>query len=127
MIQFSFFTPVTRRLCVAGVAGTTALMLLAGVGHAQVDPATALPVAPIITSMRFESVISRYKPMTDQKLGSWREANDTVTRIGGWRAYLKESQSPEAVTPEAAGVPATVVPPATPVTANPHAGHGARP
>ena len=73
--------------------------------------------APPLT---FESTLSRYKPMTDQKLGSWRDANDTVTRIGGWRTYLKEAQMPDAKTTTPA------VAPATPAAANPHAGHGVK-
>ena len=83
--------------------------------------AAASVVAPPLT---FESTLSRYKPMTDQKLGSWREANDTVTRIGGWRTYLKEAQMPDAKTTTPASAPAT---PAIPAVANPHAGHGVKP
>ena len=117
-----------------------ATMVFAGVAYAQHDH--AMPVAPQTLSasattpsaspialgaavpLRFESVLSRYKPMTDQKLGSWREANDTVTRIGGWRTYLKEAQAPEVTE---SSVPAAPVKPAAPPTANPHAGHGAKP
>ncbi len=127
MVQFSFPASSVRRLRVAPVVSATALTLLAAVAHAQLDRATATPIAPSTTSLRFDSVISRYKPMTDQKLGSWREANDTVSRIGGWRAYLKESQASDAVTPVVAEVPAATVAPVTPTTANPHAGHGAKP
>lgn len=117
-----------------------ATMVFAGVAYAQHEH--AMPVAPqthsaIATSpsarpiafgapvpLRFESVLSRYKPMTDQKLGSWREANDTVTRIGGWRTYLKESQAPEVTESSVPVAPAKTAAPPTP---NPHAGHGAKP
>lgn len=30
---------------------------------------------------------------------SWREANDTTARIGGWRAYAREAQQPDAAGP----------------------------
>ena len=28
----------------------------------------------------------------------WRDANDTVSRIGGWRAYAREAQAPAPAT-----------------------------
>ena len=76
-------------------------------------PAAAAIVAPPPTNaLGYESVFTRYKSYRDEKTGSWREANDTVERIGGWRAYAKEAQQPEA---------------ATPAKPNPHAGHGSKP
>ena len=129
-----------RRMRSLVAFGIGATMVFAGVAYAQHDH--AMPVAPQTLSasattpsappialgapvpLRFESVLSRYKPMTDQKLGSWREANDTVTRIGGWRTYLKESQAPEVTE---SSVPVAPAKPAAPPTPNPHAGHGAKP
>lgn len=49
------------------------------------------------------SPLARYRSAGDVELGSWREANDTVTRIGGWRAYAREAHAPAA----AASAPAT--------------------
>jgi hypothetical protein len=95
--------------------------------HARVlsSPATAnVTAATTVTPLKFESTLSRYKPMTDQKLGSWREANDTVTRIGGWRAYLKEAQAPDDKSPTPTNAPAA---PGTRAAPNPHDGHGAKP
>lgn len=122
----------TRAMLVVGV------LLSASATQAQVAHDHSLPSSAAVSSkatvqalpLRFESTLSRYKPMTDQKLGSWREANDTVTRIGGWRTYLKEAQAPDVkattpgVAPDAPNAPAT---PATPAAANPHAGHGVKP
>jgi len=73
-------------------------------------------------------VLSRYTPMTDQKLGSWRDANDTVARIGGWRSYLKESQTPDAEVPATPPVPAAPAAPAAvaPATLILHVSHGAK-
>jgi hypothetical protein len=51
-------------------------------------------------------------------VGSWREANDTVNRIGGWRAYAREAKPPESPPPAANGTAAAVAP------AKPAAGHG---
>ena len=134
-----------RRMRAPVAFSVGATMLFTGVSYAQHDH--AMPSAPpsaMTTSttsapgsaadralpLQFESVLSRYKPMTVQKLGSWREANDTVTRIGGWRSYLKESQTPDApepTKPSVPGEPTGTTKPATSVAPNPHAGHGAKP
>lgn len=42
----------------------------------------------------YTSPLADYKPFVDEKVMSWKEANDTVGRIGGWREYLKESSVP---------------------------------
>lgn len=83
--------------------------------------ASGAPAASLVQPLLFESTLSRYQAMTDQKPGSWRDANDTVTRIGGWRAYLKEAQTPDA---QVAPKP---VSPANRGASNPHAGHGGKP
>ena len=126
----------------ARVNSAVVMTLMSASVHAQVahdhaamtkaPPVVATPGAPPtntpsmsnpVATLNFESVFARYKPMTDQKLGSWREANDTVTRIGGWRAYLKESQAPEVTAPASPAAPSK---PAAPTAANPHADHGAK-
>ena len=103
-------------------------LLSASASHAQTthdhSRVSSSPPTAAATPLKFESTMLRYKPMTDQKLGSWRDANDTVTRIGGWRTYLKEAQTPDARTTTPAAAPAA---PAMPAVANPHAGHGAKP
>ena len=92
-------------------------------------PTTAVapvsPVAPVTPSsspLRYESVFARYQSYRDEKTGSWREANETVDRIGGWRAYAKEAQQPDSVAPIA---PTRAQPQTT--KPNPHAGHGGKP
>jgi hypothetical protein len=104
---------------------------LVSVSHAQHDHAASAPPTSSPVTLKFDSVLSQYKPMTDQKLGSWRDANDTVTRIGGWRAYLKQSQTPDATrpVPAAPSVPAPSPAPSqlAPKAADPHAGHGTKP
>ena len=63
------------------------------------DPKASVPV------LSYESSFSRSRLLTDEKPVSWREANDTVTRIGGWRVYAREAQQPDS-TPNAAAAPA---------------------
>jgi len=123
----------------AGALLAVTVLLSLGASHSQVthDHSPASPPAtkaatgsmatPTGSPLAFESTLSRYKPMTDQKLGSWREANDTVTRIGGWRSYLKEAQAPDAKTTTPQAAPAGPIAPPTPAAPNPHVGHGAKP
>ncbi len=154
--MFLFFSrisgaPPMRSTVAAGVAGVGATLLFAGLAQAQHDHGKPIATSPPTGSgasrtgaiaasatpnaagtsmpLQFESVLSRYKPMTDQKLGSWREANDTVTRIGGWRTYLKESQAPDTAAPATTAPSTTARPvaPNAPTAPNPHAGHGAKP
>lgn len=83
---------------------------LAGAAIAQM-PA---PAAPATTE--FRSALDGYQPYTDEKIVPWKEANDSVGRIGGWRAYAKEAQQGAApAAPDAASQP------------DPHAGHGKPP
>lgn len=52
------------------------------------------------------------RPAADGPI-SWREANDTVTRIGGWRVYAREANpaAPATVPAPAAGTPVPSAPP----------------
>ena len=42
--------------------------------------------------LAYRSALEGYQPFTDSKPVPWREANDNVGRIGGWRAYANEAQ-----------------------------------
>lgn len=60
----------------------------------------------------YRSAFDGYPPFNDPPAVSWREANDTVGRIGGWRAYAREAQgapaqpaSPAASQPASAAAP----------------------
>lgn len=76
-------------------------------------PTVSVPIAtPAANGLRYESVFARYRSYAGEKTGSWREANETVERIGGWRAYAREAQQPDSTAP---------------AKPDPHAGHGAKP
>ena len=66
---------------------------------AKPDPKIATPT----TSYR--SVFDDYVAPSDDKLVSWRDANELVKSIGGWRVYARESQqsAPANVAPPPAG------------------------
>jgi hypothetical protein len=36
--------------------------------------------------------IENYKPFSDEPLIPWKDANDNVGRIGGWREYAREAR-----------------------------------
>lgn len=42
-------------------------------------------------SGEYRSALEGYQPYSENKMVPWREANDTVGKIGGWRAYAKEA------------------------------------
>lgn len=87
---------------------------------ARPDPLDPKASVPALT---YESSFSRYRRLGDEKPVSWREANDTVARIGGWRVYAREAQQPD---PAPAAKPAEPTPMAAPTgkdTPMP-AGHG---
>lgn len=83
------------------------LTLLAAVGvDAQTAPqATGAPG-------RYRSALDDYQPFNDEKIQPWKESNETVGRIGGWKAYAQEAQG------------ANPDKPAGPAVADPKAGHG---
>lgn len=68
------------------------------------NPGAAVPAASHATAL------ARYRSAGDVKVGSWREANDMVARIGGWRVYAREAAQPEAAQPEAVPAPAASQP-----------------
>lgn len=61
------------------------------------DPKAEVP------ALRHESTMTQYRRLSDEKILSWRDANDAVARIGGWRVYAREAQQPD---PAAANKPA---------------------
>ena len=88
------------------------LALFAGLAFAQPPTDTEAPKPAPLTTLQYSSPIGAYQAYADQPVQSWREANDRVGQIGGWRAYAKEIKT---------GEPASAkdVPPGS----DPHAGH----
>jgi hypothetical protein len=73
---------------------------------ARLDPLDAKANVPALT---YRSPFSRYRGLSEDKPVSWREANDAVARIGGWRVYAREAQQPEA-TPSDSDTPTSPKP-----------------
>ena len=55
--------------------------------------ATAAPAA--LATPVYRSVFSQYRRFDEQPMSPWAEANETVGRIGGWRAYAREARLAE--------------------------------
>ena len=52
------------------------------------DPADATVATPPTI---YVSPFADYRPLGEDKNTSWIDANDTVGKIGGWRAYAREA------------------------------------
>ena len=98
----------------AGAACTTLAVLAAvvpSVSNAQSEKprealasrADPLNAEASVPAVRHESAFTQYRRLSDVPVGSWRDANDTVGRIGGWRTYAREAGTTE---------PAPTAPPA---------------
>ena len=121
-----------RRMPRAAHSALLAASLLATL-TAQAQPAAKAarpdPLDPKASepTLSYESSFAQYRRLGDEKPVSWRDANDTVTRIGGWRVYAREAQQSD---PAPASAPASAPaarPADTPPAARPipmPAGHG---
>lgn len=41
---------------------------------------------------RYRSAFAGFRAFAEQPVGSWRQANEVVSDVGGWRAYAREAQ-----------------------------------
>ena len=82
------------------------------------------------TGIKYNSALSNYRAMDDSEQSGWKQSNDTVGKIGGWRTYANEAYQAnkrmdeekmseveasetsvdESVEPEASAVTASAVP-----------------
>lgn len=103
-----------------------ALIAAACAAAAQTAPPVARPdpldAQARVPALQYESSFGASRRSADDKPLSWREANDQVARIGGWRVYAREALPPEPAAPRPIGAPAS---PASAALAkpSPHDGH----
>lgn len=118
-----------RRLAATGgwprLLATTLFGLFAAATQAQTSPASTVGTQSMSPSVvLYRSVFADYRSYAEQPVKPWRESNDTVGLIGGWRVYAKEARE---------AVPATPSGPAASAAPQPKAGcnhechHGDRP
>ena len=96
------------------------------------DPKASVPAS------RYSSSLAQHRSGGDAKPVSWKEANDAVARIGGWRVYAREAQQSDPVSaakpataaplPNPAAMPAepAQTPPAGPTSPSSHGGHSSQ-
>ncbi len=87
-----FMSPLHASALAASLLCCAAAQAQTAKAAARPDPLDAKASVPALS---YESSFAQYRRLSDEKLISWREANDTVTRIGGWRVYAREAQQPE--------------------------------
>ncbi|MDO9618799.1 MAG: hypothetical protein Q7J43_14110 [Pseudomonas sp.] len=99
-----------------------AWLLPAGSWAESPDPLDAQAATPAV---HYQSPLKAYQGFSEQPLHNWREANELVGRIGGWRTYAQEpyAQEPNPQEPYSQEVPAQqpAEPPTKPM--EPHHGH----
>jgi len=89
---------------VTRLAAVTATLLPYAAAWAQAtaapsrpDPADAKAATP---ALQYRSAFAGYRRLGAESPSlAWREANNTVERIGGWRAYAREAQAPAPAAP----------------------------
>lgn len=67
--------------------------LLAGATAALAAPPDPLDAEAPVPPLRHDSVTARHRPLAAQPVAPWQASNDTVGRVGGWRAYAREAHS----------------------------------
>jgi hypothetical protein len=114
-------------LALAGIHSALAQTLPDGM-HRQPDPADASIAVPAVA---YQSTFGGYRPLLEDKLLPWRDANDEVGRIGGWRAYAREGRehggaiaAPASVTQPTAALVAPSPATATGQSGHANGGHG---
>lgn len=89
-------TPFTRApgalaawaLALLGAASPAAAQSAAKAPPPRPDPLQAdAPVPPAV----YRSSLAQHRRHADQPVQAWSQSNETVNRIGGWRAYAREA------------------------------------
>lgn len=117
----------------ASVRAAVAALLACAASPGFAQPATPRPAAPASAPVAsastpgapgYRSTFDGYRNHADQPVGSWREANDRVGRIGGWRAYALEAQGGAAASAPGDRRPEAPSGGASGASKGGHAGHG---
>ena len=94
---------------------TASLLISISVAQAEPRAADPLNVQASVPPLVHESAFAQYRRLGEVSVGSWRDANDTVSRIGGWRAYAREARQPDS----SSSSPSSAPPPAAPAASAP--------
>lgn len=91
-------------------------------GASALAQSSSAPEPSAAMGLTYRSAFEGYRSFKDEPVGSWREANDTVGRIGGWREYAKEARPQQPAVPASAGSAAPA--PGRPTQPETQGGHG---
>jgi hypothetical protein len=89
-------TAIARAVAAVVLATTALTFFSVSVVTAQVVTLPRSPENASEQGVQFKSSFSEYVPYSEQGIESWREANDRVGEIGGWRVYAREAQQTRA-------------------------------
>jgi hypothetical protein len=92
MIPLSFLLRKLAVFTIAAVFFTNFALAQEANSQPLPDPVDAQIAAPPLI---YISSLKDYHPFGDQKVESWKELNDNVARVGGWRAYARQAQEPD--------------------------------
>lgn len=84
----------------AGWRAFACLALMALPVAAWAEPLDPLDAQAATPALHYQSPLKAYQGFSEQPLHNWREANDLVGRIGGWRTYAQEPYTQEPYTQE---------------------------
>ena len=89
-------------------------LLLWSVAQAQTAPASRvddpLDAKATVPPVVHRSSLAGYRAGGETRPVPWKQANDTVTRIGGWRAYAAAAELPASAPTPAAPTPPVQAP-----------------
>lgn len=88
----------------ACAAIVTAVLSLSGASIAASDPTDE---KNIVLPVLYQSPFRDYRPLGEDKNTSWKDANETVGKIGGWRVYAREAADAMKATAATAATAAT--------------------
>ena len=91
---------------------TAFLAALCALGLAPAFAQNQMPAPGVMTRPDYRSAFEGYRSFGQEEVQPWKQTNETVREVGGWRAYAREMRQPSQVPAE----------PQNP--ADPHAGHG---
>jgi len=99
-----------------------ALPFMASLAVHAGPPADPLnPQAPVAAASHASS-LARYRPAGETEVAPWKATNDTVGRIGGWRAYAREASAPTAASAPASAASGAAREASAPAGHHPHGG-----
>jgi len=109
------------------------ILLSASLAQAQPTPGAVTTAPGTITSVaspfQYHSIFTQYQQFIEQPVLPWKDSNDTVGKIGGWRFYAREASQPDAAgTSTEPKFDIQMKPSAGPrIDVSPHSGHGGKP